>query len=188
MIANVGAVAASSAGAPDGGVAQRNLNRASDAGESAQAMSAALAVRAPREPAHGVERTPATDAAPLRSERSAVLIASRLRPGIVAYVRCDGLPLRGGRFPCPRDQELEQRVWHTLHQLEHCDLAREQRGQAEVRFEFGRIGAPTLRVTTVESGGLDPEVVAKCAGLALAATRTTLRPDRMIVRFRFELR
>jgi hypothetical protein len=108
--------------------------------------------------------------------------------GIVAYDRCDGLPLLPGRFPCPRDLRLEQHVWHALRALERCDAAQGQHGSGELRMEFERDRLVSLRLARPKRGRLNREIVNKCAGAALSLARTSLLPERMLVRFRFELR
>ncbi|MFI5306567.1 MAG: hypothetical protein ACHQ53_04390 [Polyangiales bacterium] len=112
----------------------------------------------------------------------------RVRHDIIAYIRCDGLRPRTGRFPCPRDLELEREVATILDKLPSCGLLREQSGLAVVRLELTRDGASPPRASAPKEGGLDPESVLRCAGGALSKVQTTLDPDRMIVRFRFELR
>ncbi len=113
--------------------------------------------------------------------------AQRVGVGFVDYHVCEGLPQRGGRFPCPRDQKLERQVFGILRGLEDCAALAGQRGEGEIRLTFGRSGVPALRV-----GGpatqVDPTAVFKCAGHALSRVRTVLRPERMVVRFRFDLR
>jgi hypothetical protein len=111
-----------------------------------------------------------------------------LKIGIIAYDRCEGLPLGPGRFPCPRDLRLEQYVWHALHALESCALAKTERGGAEIRFEFERNRLLSMRVSKQKHAGIERDVVSKCAGGALSAARTSLSPEHMLVRFRFELR
>jgi hypothetical protein len=113
--------------------------------------------------------------------------APRVRRGFVAYAHCDGLPLGPGRFPCPRDLELEQRVFRILDQLAQCAPLQGQRGEGEIRLEFGREGIATLKMGRRERNGPDPKAVGNCAGRALRGVRTRLQPDRMLVRFRFEL-
>jgi hypothetical protein len=106
----------------------------------------------------------------------------------VAYVRCDGLPLGEGRFPCPRDPRLETQVWRVLAELEGCAIAAPARGQGELRLEFKRFGVPALHFEAVDHGALDVEAVSRCAGPSLSQLHTSLRPDHMVVAFRFELR
>jgi hypothetical protein len=106
----------------------------------------------------------------------------RLKPGIVAYLRCDGVPQRKGPFPCPRDRDLEQRVWHTLRSLERCEPLIDARGASEVRLEL----TPIRTELHVVGGELDRSAVRQCAA-GLTSARTSLRPERMIVAFRFAL-
>jgi hypothetical protein len=119
---------------------------------------------------------------------TAAELAPHFQLGIVAYDRCDGLPQQAGRFPCPRDLQLEQHVWRALRALESCELSSSQRGQGEVRFEFRGGPGASLRIRAPKEGGLDRTVVSKCAGAALSSARTALASDHMVVRFRFELR
>jgi hypothetical protein len=102
--------------------------------------------------------------------------------GRVAYLRCDGLPQRRGPFPCPRDREMELQIWSALSSLEHCDLV-QQRGRTDVRFDFDGDARTWSAI-----GSLDRSTVVRCAGAALSRVGTSLRPTRMIVSFRFELR
>jgi hypothetical protein len=169
----------------------REANRVADAGEGTGGLAnsearagtkvaVSDATAASDQPS---QATVPTSAPPL----SAAQLAPHFQLGIVAYDRCDGLPQRPGRFPCPRDLQLEQHVWHALRALEDCALSSSLRGQGEVRFEFRGAPAASLRVRAPPKDGLDREVVTKCAGPALSSARTTLTSDHMVVRFRFEL-
>jgi hypothetical protein len=111
--------------------------------------------------------------------------AARFDRGYVAYLRCDGVPQVAGPFPCPRDLVLERRVWRALSALEHCPLAPEQRGAADIRIEFTR--ARGRGEWLVASGALDRDAVSRCVGSELAGVGTSLHPTRMIVSFRFAL-
>jgi hypothetical protein len=106
----------------------------------------------------------------------------RLKPGIVAYLRCDGVPQHKGPFPCPRDRDLERRVWHTLRSLERCEPLVDARGASEVRLEL----TPIRTELHVVGGELDRSAVRQCAA-SLTSARTSLQPERMIVAFRFAL-
>jgi hypothetical protein len=106
----------------------------------------------------------------------------RLKPGIVAYLRCDGVPQVKGPFPCPRDRGLERRVWNALRSLERCAPLVDVSGASEVRLEL----TPIRTEVHVVSGELDRSAVRQCAA-GLASARTGLRPTKMIVAFRFEL-
>jgi hypothetical protein len=162
---------------PDAGTAIVTVSdrAATDAGSGAAQPA--------RAPAQGTAEatsigTAATDA------RSALQPAAPLRftRGYVAYLRCDGLPQGKGPFPCPRDRALEQQAWDALSALEHCELA-QRPGRSEVRFDF-ESGARAWTAT----GTLERSAVVRCAGAALSHVNTSLRPTRMIVSFRFELR
>jgi hypothetical protein len=109
-----------------------------------------------------------------------------LKTGIVAYLRCTGLPERKGPYPCPRDRKLERSVWRALRTLETCTDAGVAAGKGQVRFEFTRAGIAELEIKS-RGGGLDRDVVDTCAGPALARVRTTLRAVQLIVSFRFSL-
>lgn len=106
----------------------------------------------------------------------------RLKPGIVAYLRCDGVPQVKGPFPCPRDRGLERRVWNALRSLERCAPLVDARGASEIRLEL----TPLRTEVHVIGGELDRSAVRQCAA-GLASARTALRPTKMIVAFRFEL-
>jgi hypothetical protein len=154
-------------------------------------QSAAIATRAPETPDAGqntARLSPPAAAERLELDRPQAQGPAHLQRGIIAYLRCDGIPQLPGRIPCPRDLAFEQQVWRALHELERCQLTAMQRGQAEVRLVLGRSGYEGTRVYTPSQDGLDPATVTKCAGRALSSVRTTLRPERMIVRFLFELR
>jgi hypothetical protein len=91
------------------------------------------------------------------------------------------VPQRRGPYPCPRDRELERQVWDALEPLASCA---EQRGDVEVRVEI----ANAQTSWHVTRGDLERTAVGRCAGAGLQAVRTALRPTRMIVSFRMELR
>lgn len=110
--------------------------------------------------------------------------ASGLIPGRVAYLRCDGLATRRGRFPCPRDRQFERAVWQALRGLERCALLAP--GPLELRVEISSAHAPSFELRAEER---ERERTARvCLGAALAGVATTLRPERMLVSFAFELR
>jgi hypothetical protein len=133
-------------------------------------------------------RTPPAAAAPERAPTASPRGVRHLTRGQVAYVRCDGLAREGSRFPCPRDRQFERDVWSALRGLEDCALASSARGAAEIRIEFARAAPAIVRVTKADAPTLDPQIVTECSGQALSAARTTLRPERMVVSFHFELR
>jgi hypothetical protein len=108
--------------------------------------------------------------------------------GIIAYTRCDGVPLSDSRYPCPRDLRLEAQMRRVIAQLERCQLKPEQRGLGDLRLEFER-GAPV--VVSAESprrGGFDRAAVSRCTGRGLADATTSLASDHMVVVYYFELR
>lgn len=136
------------------------------------------------QPAASAAAAPAASAAAAPSSRIDEKARAGFTRGRVAYLRCDGLPQRKGPIPCPRDRALEQRVWSVLEALERCPKLASERGAGEVRLDIAN-GKTDLHVSDAE---LDSTAVGSCAGTGLRSIRTALRPTRMIVSFRFELR
>jgi len=110
-------------------------------------------------------------------------------PGVVAYVRCEGLEQRGSRFPCPRDRKLEEHVWHALAQLADCTDPELGRGSAELRLTLAksRTHAVDFRSSAV-GPSLNLRALTKCAGGKLANARTSLKAPHAVVSFRFGLK
>ena len=150
----------------------RDAGAAGDAAIRADAARIAGSLAVPPQPAR---------LAPLPNTR-------HLTRGRVAYVRCDGLELHAGHFPCPRDRALELSVWTALRGLEHCEQAGAEHGEAEVRLEFGSSAPTTVQVRPANVDSLDVSAVTSCVGEALSAARTLLRPERMVISFGFSLR
>lgn len=116
--------------------------------------------------------------------------ASKLRvvPGVFAYLRCDGLPQRRGRYPCPRDRTLEGAIRKAIEALPSCREAHAiARGAFDVRLEIGAAGTVEELHVRAPSDGAERAVRA-CAGPALRKEHTALRPTRMIVSMRFKAR
>lgn len=108
--------------------------------------------------------------------------------GTVAYLRCDGVELRSGRFPCPRDQALEAAGWRALEALASCRDADPGAGALEVRLDLAGHEVVDARYLCGEETGLDAAAIERCVDGTLRELRTELQPDRMIVSFRLELR
>jgi len=134
-------------------------------------------------PAPEAEPAPIVPLPPLHASAQ-----GRLRHDIIAYTRCDGLREAGGRYPCPRDFALEHEVAAILDRLPACELVQGQHGLAVVRLEYDREGAKPPRASTPSGSEVDPKAVLRCISAPLSRLRTALQPDRMIIRFRFELR
>ncbi len=128
-----------------------------------------------------------TDSPPRTTPAVAPVGAVSLRPGRVAYLRCDGVPERPGPFPCPRDPVLEAAVWRALAPLERCPLAP---GAADVVVDIGADGVATIRARDTfppEVTRADGAAVLACAGESLQAVRSSLGPERLVVSFRLTL-
>lgn len=111
-----------------------------------------------------------------------------LRPGRVAYLRCDGVPPVAGPFPCPRDEALETSVWSRLAALVRCP-GLDRPGSADVVVDFDGAETPTIRVRDTFGADvvrLDAQALTACTS-ALSEVRTSLRPRRLVVSFRFAL-
>lgn len=134
---------------------------------------------------------PAADAGADRAVRRTA--ASRaVVLGTVAYLRCDGVELHGGRFPCPRDRALEAAGWQILEGLSGCTNGDPGAGTLEARIELAGHDTVDARFSQVEpagaGAGLELRAVDRCVGAALRALHSELAPSRMIVSFRVELR
>ena len=95
-----------------------------------------------------------------------------LRPGRVAYLRCDE--------PCPRDRDLERATWRALESLSAC--AGIGPGAGDLRLTVGARSVTDLHLGPSDVAG---DVVA-CVRPSLAGTPTTLDAQ-LVVSFRFEL-
>lgn len=112
----------------------------------------------------------------------------KVKPGVVAYLRCDGLAQRRGPIPCPRDRALETRMREIIETLPNCREAHAiSRGSFEVRLEHIATGAVRDLMVKAPNDAADRAVRA-CAGAALRKARTELKPTRMIVSMRFKAR
>ncbi|MBX7196950.1 MAG: hypothetical protein K1X94_33175 [Sandaracinaceae bacterium] len=112
-----------------------------------------------------------------------------LRPGRVAYLRCDGVPQQSGPFPCPRDEALETAVWAALAGVEDCARSPGP-GHADIVVDFDDADAPTVRARDTfpsDTARTDDPALLACTSDALASVRTTLRPRRLVVSFRLVL-
>lgn len=132
----------------------------------------------PQQPQPDVPAEPAEDARPLR-----------VKPGVFAYLRCEGVPQRRGKYPCPRDRELEIRMRSIIEALPTCREAHAiSRGRSfEIRLELGAGGG--FKELDVNGPNEAAErAVRACAGPALRKEHTKLQPTRMIVSMRFKAR
>jgi hypothetical protein len=113
----------------------------------------------------------------------------RVKPGVFAYLRCEGVPQRRGKYPCPRDRPLERRVRSIIEALPTCRQAQAiSRGRSfEIRLELGAGGAfNELDVNGPNEAA--ERAVRACTGPALRKEHTELRTTRMIVSMRFKAR
>jgi hypothetical protein len=111
----------------------------------------------------------------------------QIKPGVFAYLRCEGVPQRRGKYPCPRDRTLEGRMRTIVEALPTCREAQAiPRGRSfEVRLELGAGGAfKELQVKGPNEAA--ERAVRACAGPGLRKERTELRTTRMIVSMRFK--
>jgi hypothetical protein len=95
-----------------------------------------------------------------------------LRPGRVAYLRCDE--------PCPRDRDLERATWRALQSLSAC--AGIGAGAGDLRVTVGARSVTDLHLGPSDVAG---DVVA-CVRPSLAGTPTSIDAQ-LVVSFRFEL-
>lgn len=113
----------------------------------------------------------------------------RFRRGRVAYIRCDGVPLQAGPYPCPRDLTLEEQVWGILERVPECPMAPRAPGETDVRIELVP-GEPTdVRLLGRPRAGqteLDGPRVLACVR-PLANVRSELGASRLLLSFRFSL-
>jgi hypothetical protein len=154
--------------------------------DAAAAAAAPVAARdESTRPTPALAETPPPQSAPVDAQHK----PARFERGIVAYVRCDGLERKGARFPCPRDRELETRIFTTLAKLPACRQATLGLGQGEVRLEWKDGNAPTIDVRGGNDGAsLNERAVSQCVAKALGTTRPKLHSAHWIVAFRFALR
>jgi hypothetical protein len=109
--------------------------------------------------------------------------------GHIAYLRCEGVPLLDGPFPCPRDRRLEKQVWSALDRLQTCALPPLVAGSDfELRVEFRTRGRHSFEVKPPRGAEALMSPVQACLANDLELVRTQLRPLLMTVLFRFELR
>jgi hypothetical protein len=112
-----------------------------------------------------------------------------VKPGVFAYLRCEGVKQRRGKYPCPRDRGLEVRMRTIIEALPTCREAQAiSRGRSfELRLELGSEG--TFKELQVKGPNEAAErAVRACAGPALRKERTELKSTRMIVSMRFKAR
>lgn len=139
------------------------------------------------EPATAAARTESAVVDRAADGAGASRAARTFNQGHVAYLRCEGVPRGSGRFPCPRDRDLEASVWRTLATLQTCNVD-PGRGVADVRLQFEGKRHPKVRLRHRSNGGLRDRAVLKCVAEELSQLSTRHDPTDMIVSFRFELR
>jgi len=111
-----------------------------------------------------------------------------LEHGHIAYLRCDGVPLQDGPFPCPRDRRFEKQVWSALDRLPQCPLPPLGPGSDfELRVEFRTRGRHSFEVKPPRGSEALTSAIHACLANDLELVRTQLRPLLMTVLFRFEL-
>lgn len=133
---------------------------------------------------------PVTEVAPESRPNAPRDGAMTVIPGRVAYLRCDGLTGERGRFPCPRDVDLERAVWEALAALPTCKPSL-GRGTADVRLDLSRSQGTEARVLAIPGSpepSLDTDRVYECVGRHLTALTTSLDPIYMVISFRFAMR
>jgi hypothetical protein len=111
----------------------------------------------------------------------------RVGLGRVAYLACEGVPPQSGPFPCPRDRDLEARVWATLEALPECPTMPTEVGPGDLRLTFTR-GAP-VEITARDRGpeSLSHDALIACLEEPLADLTTSIRADELLVSFHFAL-
>lgn len=149
------------AGAPDSAVGEAREPR----------VSPSAADTSERDPPANRRAPPSEDAA--TSQRTMAITRGR-----VAYLRCRGVPPRPGRFPCPRDLQLEQAVWRAVEGLERCPAAVASEIDLRVEFRSSSTGEVTLNADDASVHRLRG-----CLGEHLQFT-TSLTPEDMVVSFR----
>ena len=108
--------------------------------------------------------------------------------GQIAYLRCEGVPLQDGPFPCPRDRRFEKQVWSAVERLQQCPLPAPAAGDVELRVEFRTRGRHSFEVRRTDDSEPFAHAARACLAPDLELVRTQLRPLSMTVAFRFELR
>ncbi|MDW8246254.1 MAG: hypothetical protein RMJ84_06735 [Sandaracinaceae bacterium] len=69
----------------------------------------------------------------------------RLERGRVAYFRCEGVPLRRGPYPCPRDLPLEAEAWASIEKAQKC-FANFLHKEIELIWHWKEKNEPVLRL------------------------------------------
>lgn len=107
----------------------------------------------------------------------------------VAYLRCDGAQVRRGRFPCPRDRALEQRVWRVLQTAAQCPgIQALPAGELRLDWKPGR--AVRLSAWEERAAGRRRQRRSswlRCLSPSLQDVQSRIRARRLIVAFRFAL-
>jgi hypothetical protein len=138
------------------------------------------------------EPTPSAEPAPPPPPTAASPTTSvnhQLVRGQIAYLRCEGVPLEEGPFPCPRDRRFEKQVWAALERLQQCPLPAlgSSGNDVELRIEFRTRGRHSFEVRPADGSEALAGAAHACLARDLELVRTQLRPLLMTVAFRFEL-
>lgn len=146
---------------------------------------AASDVAATAVPAAGVAPAPTTAIAPAPAAAGA---QHTIVHGQLAYLRCEGVPLEAGPYPCPRDRHLERQVWSAVDALQQCALPALSTPDVELRVELrSRGGKHALEVRPADGSEAFARAATACLAPPLESVRTQLRPIFMVVAFRFEV-
>lgn len=109
-----------------------------------------------------------------------------IEPGRVAYLVCEGVPLRQGPYPCPRDLELEESVWNALDALPECPTAPTGTGQVDVRLHYEGSQDPEIRFLPAATD-LDIPSLSSCLDPSLRKLHSALGASSLVVSFRFRI-
>jgi hypothetical protein len=142
---------------------------------------------APVEPAAAPTATVAAPA-PAAPAPAAASAQHTIVHGQLAYLRCEGVPLESGPYPCPRDRHFERQVWSAIDGLQQCSLPALSTPDVELRVELkSRGGKHALEVRPADGSSAFANAALACLTTPLESVRTQLRPIFMVVAFRFEV-
>ncbi len=153
--------------------------------ESAEPASAALGEEAEGAPEGSLPRE-AEGAAGLSSGSPDEAYGLVVERGRLAYLQCPGAEGADGR--CPRDRELEARVWTILDELPGCPQAPQVEGTGDLRLHLRGDEPTTLRFRDWGEAPLPLGPLSACLGPPIEGLRTQLGARAVVVSFRFRLR